>query len=102
MTSGHEDYADEHRAASSEPVLVRVSDLPPLTERERMVIECAYRRGFFQGWFGCFSAIHRGFSLRKVESFLYKQLYKWRYCKHDGKMTPPPEMPGRAIRKEVK
>lgn len=53
-------------------------------------IESAYRRGYFQGYFRAMDAIDSGSSLSACEKFLYGLLYKWRYCKHKGKLVPPP------------
>jgi len=58
----------------------------------RLLVECAYRRGFFQGWAFSLEAIQQGFSKEKVHKFLYDKLSAWRYCRHGGKMSPPPQI----------
>lgn len=63
----------------------------PQTHRERIMVETAYRRGYQQG----VEAMHRRWLLHPAEwkrqsTFLF-QVYKWRFCKHNGRFTRPPE-----------
>lgn len=70
--------------------LICLADIEPLTEREKLMIENAYRRGFFQGFCSCFEAVYDGFRWPVLERFLYGRLHKWRYSRHGGKFQEPP------------
>lgn len=61
-----------------------------LTERERLLSETAYRRGFCQGWYFCLKAFQDGSTARTLESFLNSTLMRWRLTKHGGKLMRPP------------
>jgi hypothetical protein len=71
---------------------VCISEIEPLSVREKLLVENAYRRGFFQGWYQCLETMKDAASECTLERFLYGPLYRWRYSKHGGKLTIPPEL----------
>jgi len=83
-----EHYNGEVEQCAKKPSLVNISDIDPLSPDARRAVECAYRRGFFQGYY---SALDDSQSLgHAAKTHLFGPLYKWRYCKHDGAFKMPP------------
>jgi hypothetical protein len=80
MTNRHDWYSDE---VAGRLKSVRMSEIPATTEGERVAIETAYRRGYFQGYAAALES--------PSEDHLYNKLSKWRYCRHSGKFEPPPD-----------
>lgn len=66
-----------------------VSDLEPLTDREKLLVETAYRRGYYQGHYLALEMVH-SIGIAKAYNFVVTKLKKWRLAKHDGKLIPPP------------
>jgi hypothetical protein len=97
------DYDEEarERMTKRQAKLIRMSDIEPLTDREKVMIENAYRRGFFQGFCSCFEAAQEGFRWQAMERFLYERLFKWRYSRHGGKFQQPPWIAREARKKKV-
>lgn len=69
-----------------------LADLSDMTDREQLIAETAYRRGFYQGFWGCLRAVRENALLSQLTRFMNARLYKWRFAKHGGKLTPPPEL----------
>lgn len=69
---------------------ISLESLEDLSERDKLLIENAYRRGFYQGWFLCIDAINKGAPTNKLEKFLYGALFRWRYSRHGGKFEIAP------------
>ena len=90
MSLSQENYFEECEERS--PTDVCLGDIAPLDEATRLIVENAYRRGYFQGY-------DRGTkdsdAPADLETFLYTDLYDWRYSKHGGKFTTPPQVRGR-------
>jgi hypothetical protein len=63
--------------------------LEPLDERERLMVESAYRRGCAQGFYFCFDALARGVP-RGVLARVYARIEEWRRKRHGGALLPPP------------
>lgn len=68
-----------------------INDLEPITEREKLMIETAYRRGYYQGWWFCYKAFDEGAKPSSVQKFIFGRLFKWRLKRHGGKLAVPPE-----------
>jgi hypothetical protein len=69
-----------------------VSEIETLSVREKLLVETAYRRGYFHGWYFCLEAVKAGVFECNLQKFLYGALYRWRYSKHGGKLATPPEL----------
>lgn len=74
------------------PVFTWMSDVPQLTERERLMAESAYRRGFYQGYMAATDDRIHGSTLKRCVRFLSGVLYKWMINRHDGSRQPPPRL----------
>lgn len=72
--------------------IVKLSDVEPITVRERTSGEAGYRRGYVQGYAMALDAIASGFSVEETKAFIYEKLAPWRYHKHGGKFQQPPEL----------
>lgn len=92
--SSHSDYSVEcsERAADNPAFVVASGTFEPTTERERIMVETAYRRGFQQGYFSAWDAVNSGCSLQALSRFIAGKLHAWRFCRHNGKFDPPPEV----------
>ncbi len=89
-------YETNERLKRSQMSITRVADIPPLTERELAMIENAYRRGYFQGYYNALDdSEHSGKTFAKLMDWVNSKLFRWRYAKHGGDMTEPPT-PGRS------
>jgi len=89
----HEDYAleIEERRGGRKPVLASVGDLQQMTDREKLIAETAYRRGYFQGFYnGTVTLEDSGHTFAKVSDWMYRVLFRWRYKKHNGAFEQPP------------
>jgi hypothetical protein len=85
----HEDYDIEvFERMTCQPVILCVADMPQITAAERVRLENAYRRGYFQGM----SDVDLDADPHDVEHFIDKTLYEWRYKKHNGKFELPPRL----------
>lgn len=67
-------------------------DYRTLTDREKVLMETAYRRGYFHGWWFCYKAKMSGFSLETIYRFIFSSLAKWRNARHSGQLVLPPEL----------
>lgn len=86
-------YADEARArVSSRNKRLKEEDYSNLTDREKVLIETAYRRGYFQGYWFCYTDAVAGASREKLFRFIFIRLARWRNKKHSGKMKEPPHI----------
>jgi hypothetical protein len=86
-------YSQEIRERMTKDQLRRQLPLPrdePLTEREMLMMENCYRRGFYQGFWSCLDASAKGFSISEMEEWLYTKLFRWRFARHGGKFSEPP------------
>lgn len=63
--------------------------LEPADDRERLMVESAYRRGCAQGFYFCLDALTRGVT-RSVLSLVYMRIEAWRRKRHGGELLPPP------------
>jgi hypothetical protein len=63
-----------------------------LTKREQLLIENAYRRGFYQGFHECFVAVKQGKTIKRMEKHLFEKLHNWRFDRHGGDFKQPPEI----------
>jgi hypothetical protein len=94
----HENYSLEigERRGGRRPVLVTVADLTEMTDREKLIAETAYRRGYFQGFYtGTVTLEESGHTFAKVADWMYRVLFRWRYKKHNGDFEQPPIMKGK-------
>lgn len=91
MSWSHEVYAGEahQRASAKQLKTILIHDLEPTTDRERLMVETAYRRGYYHGWWQCYAAFLNGAKGFAVCKFM-ERLYAWRFKKHAGKLVPPP------------
>ena len=91
MTWDHKVYACEahNRASAKQLKVLATEDLEPITDRERLMVESAYRRGYYHGWWQCYAAILCGAKGLAVCNFM-ERLHNWRFKKHAGKLVPPP------------
>jgi hypothetical protein len=58
----------------------------PQNDRERLMVETAYRRGYCQGWAGSL-----GMARPMADRHLRDYLLPWRWSRHDGEFCHPPE-----------
>ena len=92
--STQDDYTEE---AGERCKLIRISDIPEIPQQYTVMIENAYRRGYYQGYHQAVAHdLHNNSSSRwrRALSLLNHKLYAWRYAEHDGKLTPPPILRG--------
>jgi hypothetical protein len=61
------------------------SELIPKDDRERLMVESAYRRGYSQGFFLCI-----GIPASAARAF-YDVIFKWRIKKHGETLERPPD-----------
>lgn len=68
-----------------------VADARKLTDRERVLCENAYRRGFAQGFASCVMAFDMKATFKQINK-LYLKIMDWRYKRHEGNLVVPPEL----------
>ena len=59
-------------------------ELVPKDDREKLMVECAYRRGYSQGFFYCIRL--PAYAAR----MFYDLVFDWRIEKHGGVLRDPP------------
>ena len=91
MSWSHKCYADEahSRASARQLKTISIDDLISTTDRERLMVETAYRRGYYHGWWQSYEAFLCGAKGSAVRKFM-ERLHAWRFKKHAGKIVPPP------------
>lgn len=90
MKPTHELYAGEVEECAG---IQSMADCKPLDDSARRAVECAYRRGFFQGAATALDAFGQS-SAPALEAWLHNQLHDWRFLRsHNGQMEPPPSPP---------
>ena len=88
--------------AGRRPLMICMADVEPLALNapERPIIESAYRRGFFQGYWRAMEDLfdvigskrYRRLSLEKQEEFLDRTIRQWQIKIHKGEREHPPKM----------
>lgn len=63
--------------------------LRPADDRERLMVETAYRRGFAQGFYLCLEAAIDGVA-QSVLKQVYRRITVWRALQHGGRLVLPP------------
>lgn len=90
----HEDCNNEaaDRVPDDEWRLVTrcMADVPKLTERDRVMIETAYRRGYSQGYEAAASDSFVTSIRALMPEFICDALHRWRYASHGGRFEEPP------------
>lgn len=62
------------------------------TEKEKLIGETAYRRGYMQGFVMASMAVQAGVLFPSMNAFAYGPLMKWREKKHEGLSEVPPQI----------
>lgn len=63
-------------------------DCPPHPDENKLAIEAAYRRGFYQGATAAVEGVDAGKTPTKLRAWL-RRLYRWRYSRHGGRVEFP-------------
>jgi hypothetical protein len=87
----------EAKQRANEKCLKRITNsdricLDQADEKESLIAETAYRRGYTQGWFFCVEAALSGITLKTLREFHDLKLYAWRRKKHNGSWASPPNL----------
>jgi hypothetical protein len=84
-------WAEVFERQRSKVEIVKADSLELPTKREMLMMETAYRRGFQQGACAAAYWVVDGMHLESVVSWAERDLHKWRYAQHGGKMVFPPD-----------
>ena len=88
---GQENYEHEVRMRMTKTQLkiMKASDIADLTDRELLLVESAYRRGYYHGFYSCLESVIDGIPIRKLQKFVSGVLFKWRCKRHGGRFEEP-------------
>jgi hypothetical protein len=83
-------WADEAKTRVTKSYIKKLGEVHPLTDREHVLVEAAYRRGYVQGFWNCLHFFSNGYSEEKIEHFFSGKLLRWRWKRHNGKVEIAP------------
>jgi hypothetical protein len=86
----HEDYNREAAERCTQTIMSDFVYFAKLTDAQRVIVENAYRRGFFQGFHEAVHGMETGLRLDDLKDHLDPKLYVWRYAEHNGNFEFPP------------
>jgi hypothetical protein len=82
-------WADEAKMRVTKAYIKKLGEVHPLSDREHILIEAAYRRGYVQGFWERHSDF-KGYREEEIGHFFSKKLLRWRWKRHNGKVEIAP------------